>query len=106
MRMMMSATINSTWTNPPMVVLVTNPNSHRMIITTAMVYNIGCSFQLVADSVRAGAFPHQPTANRRLVLRDDGGDDHVIDHALHAIDVGGELGDEIFLGGILGIATQ
>ena len=34
------------------------------------------------------------------------GDGHVVDHAGHAVDVGGELGDEAFFGFVLGRAAQ
>lgn len=40
----MMAITSRIWINPPIVELVTIPSSHRIIITTAIVYNISFPF--------------------------------------------------------------
>src|SRR2546421_10090527 len=44
-RITMMAITRRTWINPPMVVLVTSPSSHRTISITQMVHNILFAFQ-------------------------------------------------------------
>ena len=68
--------------NPPIVALVTRPKSHRMIKTTAIVYNIAIYYGLFTG---AGAASHQPAAGGQLVVCDGNSDGHVVEHAFHTV---------------------
>ncbi len=88
--------------NPCIVVPVAKPSAHKMRSITASVYNI--KFFLVG--LPAGA----KRASRQSVNGLHGGyrcsDSHIVDHARHAVDVGGEFGDETFFGGVGGNAAH
>ena len=57
------AMMSRMWMKPPMVALVTRPNNHRTIRTTAIVYNIMLVFQFGAPCRLA-----QERASRQRVL--------------------------------------
>ena len=72
-----------------------------MIRITAIVYNIEFSFGWLAGW---RAFAPAGDELDGLVRGHRHGDGHVVDHAGHAVDVGGELGDEAFFRVVLGDA--
>ena len=84
---------------------VTRPSSHKTRRITAIVYNIGffSGFVLWLGLARKRASQQRGV---RLVGRHGHGDGHVVDHAGHAVDIGGELGDEALLGIIFGNAAH
>ena len=50
--------------NPPIVLPDTNPNSHRIISTSAIVYNIIISFRFLIDAKSCRRTAHESSANR------------------------------------------
>src|ERR1051326_2741578 len=62
---MTMATTSRMWMNPPMVVLVTKPSTHRTKSTTAIVHNIVCSFRIVLARCRLAH--HAPTGSVPIV---------------------------------------
>ena len=65
-------------------------------------------FQFVLFLIDRGLAHFGASQRRNGVLIGDHrhGDRHVIDHAGHPIDVGGEFGDKALLGGVFGNAAQ
>ena len=64
-------------------------------------------FNIIFLSVNLPAAHFAPArSNCLLNSRDRDGDGHVVDHGVHAVDIGGELGDKALFGLILGNAAQ
>lgn len=80
----MMAITNKMWMNPPIVELVISPSSHSMINTTAIVYNIEILFQFDLF-IRLGFHTNQQRFV--ILIGNENGDGHVIDHTDHTIDI-------------------
>lgn len=87
---------------PPIVAPVTNPSNHRINSTIAIVYSIKLSFRSFAGRSETP----QPAAINCSFLGHWHADGHVVDHAVHAVEVGCELGHQAFFRGIFGHATH
>ena|ERR1700685_3898873 len=88
---------------PPIVVPVTNPSSHRMTRIIAIVYNIN---SFLFFGCRLASFTPADIESEDLVVGHRHSNGHVIDHAGHTVDVGGEFGDEAFFSIVFGNTTQ